>query len=81
MMARFTDQSECDELWQKMESLKELLPNWDNGNLAYAIIKAEERIKKEEETEDNDDYYRIWKEKEEKEDSQIDEMFGALRYM
>ncbi len=80
-VARFTDQSECDEQWQKMESLKELLPNWDNGNLAYAIIQAEERIKKEEETEDNDDYYRIWKEKEEKEDSQIDEMFGALRYM
>lgn len=77
---RFTELRECEEQWGKMDSLKRVLPYWSGGDLDYAIIQAEERIQENRETTEGDDwYYDRWKEQQEKEDSQIDEMFGALR--
>ena len=78
---RFSDLDECEELYQKMDSLQELLPDWECSHLNYAIMLVEKRIKEEEDEYegDGDDYYKSWKEKKEKEDSEIDEMFNALR--
>ena len=76
----FTYLGECDEQLDKIESLRRSLPYWACDDLAYAISLAEKRIQEDEETTEDDDwYYDSWKEQQEKEDSQIDEMFGALR--
>lgn len=77
----FSDLGECDEEFKKVESLKELLPNWKWYDVFGEIDDVEKRIKKEEK--DESDYegdYELWRAQSEKEDAQIDEMFGALRW-
>jgi deoxyadenosine/deoxycytidine kinase len=76
----FSDQGECDEEIRKVESLKELLPNWKWYDVFGEIDNAEKRIKKEEEEGDYDCDYEQWRSQSEKEDAQIDEMFEALRW-
>lgn len=77
---QFSDQSECDDEFHKLESLKELLPNWNWYNVFGEIDYAEERIKKNEENEPElDTDYSKWHAQFEKEDAQIDEMFETLR--
>ena len=76
----FSDQSECDEELKKVESLKELLPNWKWYDVYGEIDGAEKRIKEEEDEADYYDDYEQWRSQSEKEDAQIDEMFGALRW-
>lgn len=56
------------------------------GEISKTSIKikelsaAEKRIKEEEDEADYDDDYEQWRSQSEKEDAQIDEMFGALRW-
>ena len=77
----FSDQGECDEEFKKVESLKKLLPNWKWYDVFGEIEDAEKRIKNEEESESEYDVsYEQWRAQLEKEDAQIDEMFGALRW-
>lgn len=77
---QFSDQSECDDEFNKLESLKELLPDWNWYNVFGEIDYAEERIKKNEENEPElDTDYSKWHAQFEKEDAQIDEMFETLR--
>ena len=76
----FSDQGECDEEFKKVESLKKLLPDWKWYDVYGEIDDAEKRIKEEEEEADYDDDYEQWRSQSEKEDAQIDEMFGALRW-
>ena len=76
----FSDQGECDEEFKKVEALKELLPNWKWYNVYGEIDGAEKRIKEEEDEADYYDDYEQWRSQSEKEDAQIDEMFGALRW-
>ena len=76
----FSDQGECDEEFKKVESLKELLPNWKWYDVYGEIDGAEKRIKEEEDEADYYDDYEQWRSQSEKEDAQIDEMFGALRW-
>lgn len=76
----FSDQGECDEEFKKVESLKELLPNWKWYDVFGEIEDAEKRIKNEEDEGDYDDDYELWRSQFEKEDAQIDEMFEALRW-
>lgn len=75
----FSDQGECDEEFKKVESLKKLLPDWKWYDVYGEIDDAEKRIKEEEDEADYDDYEQ-WRSQSEKEDAQIDEMFGALRW-
>ena len=77
----FSEQGECDEEFKKVESLKELLPNWKWYGVYGVIDDTEKRIKEEEEDE-GDSYgeYEQWRAQSEKEDAQIDEMFGTLRW-
>lgn len=76
----FSDQSECEEELMKVELLKELLPNWKWYDVYDEIDGAEKRIKEEEDEADYFDDYEQWRSQSEKEDAQIDEMFGALRW-
>lgn len=76
----FSDQGECDEEFKKVESLKKLLPDWKWYDVYGEIDDAEKRIKEEEDEVDYDDDYEQWRSQSEKEDAQIDEMFGALRW-
>lgn len=76
----FSDQGECDEEFKKVESLKKLLPDWKWYDVYGEIDDAEKRIKEEEDEADYDDDYEQWRSQSEKEDAQIDEMFGALRW-
>ena len=78
----YSDQSECDEGLKKVELLKELLPNWKWYGVYGEIDAAEKRVKEEEEEDESDysDDYEQWRSQSEKEDAQIDEMFGALRW-
>ena len=76
----FSDQGECDEEFKKVESLKELLPNWKWYDVYGEIDGVEKRIKEEEDEADYYDDYEQWRSQSEKEDAQIDEMFGALRW-
>jgi len=76
----FSDQGECDEEFNKVESLKKLLPDWKWYDVYGEIDDAEKRIKEEEDEADYDDDYKQWRSQSEKEDAQIDEMFGALRW-
>lgn len=76
----FSDQIECDEELKKVRSLKELLPNWKWYDVYGEIEGAEKRIKEEEDEADYYDDYEQWRSQSEKEDAQIDEMFGALRW-
>lgn len=77
---RYSDQGECDEGWEKMESLKEMLPSWQWYSISGEIYDVERRIKEEEEeAESEEHYFDKWRAQEEKEDAQIEEMFSALR--
>lgn len=79
---RYSDIGECEEGWNKMGSLKEMLPLWPWYDISDEIDDVEKRIKEEEEeseTESKESYYDKWRAKEEKEDAQIEEMFNALR--
>ena len=78
----YSDQSECDEGLKKVELLKELLPNWKWYGVYGEIDAAEKRVKEEEEEDESDysDDYEQWRSQSEKEDAQIDEMFGSLRW-
>ena len=76
----FSDQGECDEEFKKVESLKKLLPDWKWYDVYGEIDDAEKRIKEEEDEADYYDDYEQWRSQSEKEDAQIDEMFGALRW-
>ena len=76
----FSAQGECDEEFKKVESLKELLPNWKWYDVYGEIDGVEKRIKEEEDEADYYDDYEQWRSQSEKEDAQIDEMFGALRW-
>ena len=48
----FSDQGECDEEFKKVESLKELLPNWKWYDVYGEIDGVEKRIKEEEDEAD-----------------------------
>ena len=82
-----SDLYECDDQNEKIDTLRELLPDWNWYRVSCKVEDIEERLKekeKEKEEEQNDvesktDIYSVWKEQIEKEDSQIDEMFSALR--
>lgn len=77
----FSNQIECYEEFDKVETLKKLLPDWKWYDVYDEIEYAEKRIKKEDEESDHyDDYEEQWQSPAEKEDAQIDEMFGALRW-
>ena len=76
----FSDQGECDEEFKKVESLRKLLPDWKWYDVYGEIDGAEKRIKEEEDEADYYDDYEQWRSQSEKEDAQIDEMFGALRW-
>lgn len=78
---RFTDVNECEELHTKVFSLSEMLPDWQSYNLTAAIMDVEKRIQEEEEesADDSESSYYKWRGEMEKEDSEIDEMFSALR--
>lgn len=76
----FSDQGECDEEFKKVESLKKLLPDWKWYDVYGEIDDAEKRIKEDEDEADYYDDYEQWRSQSEKEDAQIDEMFGALRW-
>lgn len=54
---------------------------WTWYGISESIEEAEKRIKKEEEEEwDAESFFDSWQVKTERENAEIDEMFGALRY-
>lgn len=77
---RFSDVSECQEEYEKVDSLKILLPDWQWFDAFNNIDMVEKRIidKREHDEDDDFDYYN-WSAEREKADAQIDEMFSALR--
>lgn len=76
----FSDLGEVEEEFEKVESLKKLLPNWKWHAVYGEIDEAEKRIKNEEDFESDYDGDYEWQAQAEKEDAQIDEMFEALRW-
>lgn len=77
-----SDLFECEEQNKKIDTLMELLPGWISYHASDRVDEIEERLREEEEKDvgsETDINYNIWKEQKEKEDSQIDEMFSALR--
>ena len=77
---RLSDQGECEEEREKLESLRKLLPLWQWYDISWEIDEAEKRIKEDEEEEDHSEpYYDRWRAQSEKEDAEIDEMFSSLR--
>lgn len=76
----FSDQSECDDEYNKLEALKKLLPDWDWYDIYDEISYAEECIKEKEGNDiESDTDYNMWQAQWDKENAQIDEMFEALR--
>jgi Holliday junction resolvasome RuvABC ATP-dependent DNA helicase subunit len=78
-----SDLYDCDEYDKKIDKLRELLPNW-SWHWTYSMLTdVEEHLREEEneqkDTKEADIKYDSWKAQKEKEDSQIDEMFSALR--
>lgn len=78
-----SDLYDCDEYDKKIDKLRELLPNW-SWHWTYSMLTdVEEHLREEEneqkDTNEADIKYDSWKAQKEKEDSQIDEMFSALR--
>ncbi len=79
---KLSDLFECEEQNKKIDTLSELLPGWISYHASDRVDEVEELLREEEEKNDGsetDINYNIWKEQKEKEDSQIDEMFSALR--
>lgn len=77
-----SDLYDCDEYKRKIDKLSELLPNWSWYWTYSTISDVEERLKEEDEQKDTNEAdikYDSWRAQKEKEDSQIDEMFSALR--
>lgn len=79
-IGQFSEQSECDEEYNKLESLKKLLPDWKWHDIYAEISNAEECImEKEENVIESDVGYNIRQAQWKKENAQIDEMFESLR--
>lgn len=79
-IGHFSDQSECDDEYKKIDSLKKLLPDWKWYDIYDKISCAEECIKEKEENNiESDTEFDAWQAQSEKENAQIDEMFEALR--
>lgn len=79
-IGHFSDQSECDDEYKKIDSLKKLLPDWKWYDIYDKISYAEECIKENEENNiESDTEFAAWQAQYEKENAQIDEMFETLR--
>lgn len=77
-----SDLYECDDQNEKIDTLRELLPDWNWCHVSCKVEDIEKSLKEKEEEQDDGseaDIYKSWEEQKEKEDSQIDEMFSALR--
>ena len=78
-----SDLYDCDEYDKKIDKLRELFPNWSWHWASNMLSDVEEHLREEEDeqkdTNEADIKYDSWKAQKEKEDSQIDEMFSALR--
>ena len=78
-----SDLYECEEQNEKIDNLKELLPDWPWFHVSWLLEDVEKRLREEEEEKDDTNEaninYDSWESQKEKEDSQIDEMFSALR--
>ena len=81
-----SDLYDCEDQNKKIDKLSGLLPEWKTYHVSCKLEDVVERLKekaKEEEEADNatnaNINYDSWMSKKEKEDAQIDEMFGALR--
>lgn len=78
----FSDQSECDDEYNKLESLKEILPEWKWYDIYDEISCVEECIKGKEENDiESEIDYNMWQTQWKKENAQIDDMFETLRYL
>lgn len=81
-----SDLYDCDEQDEKIDKLREYLPGWSWYNTSSRIDYVVEHIKEKEKEEAESDSsknaeinYNSWNDQREKENSQIDEMFSALR--
>ena len=81
-----SDLYDCDEQNKKIDKLREFLPGWSWYHTSCRVENVEERLKEKEKEESETDSakrvefdYNSWKNQKEKENSQIDEMFSALR--
>jgi deoxyadenosine/deoxycytidine kinase len=77
-----SDLYECDNQNDKIDTLRELLPDWNWYHASCKVEDVEKSLKEKEAEQDDEsesDIYNSWEEQKEKEDSQIDEMFSALR--
>lgn len=81
-----SDLYECDEQNKKIDKLREFLPGWSWYHTSCRVEDVEDRLKEKEKEESETDSakrvefdYNSWKNQKEKENSQIDEMFSALR--
>ncbi|MBP5557638.1 MAG: ATP-binding protein [Bacteroidales bacterium] len=79
----FSYSYECDDQNEKIDTLRELLPDWNWRHVSCRVEDVEKRLKEDEEEKQDEGretiIYNRWKEQKEKEDFQIDEMFSALR--
>lgn len=79
----FSELSDCDDEYNKINTLRELLPGWRWYHVFDTVSYMETQIKERDEENDssseNNISYDSWYKKEEKEDKEIDEMFSALR--
>lgn len=81
-----SDLYDCDEQDEKIEKLRGYLPDWSWYHTSNRIDDVAERIKEKEKEEAESDAskdavinYNSWNDRREKENSQIDEMFSALK--
>ena len=77
-----SDLYECDDQNEKIDTLRELLPDWNWCHVSCKVEDVEKSLKEKGEEEDDGseaDIYNSWEKQKEKEDSQIDEMFTSLR--
>ena len=77
-----SDLYECDDQNEKIDTLRELLPDWNWCHVSCKVEDVEKSLKEKGEKEDDGseaDIYNSWEKQKEKEDSQIDEMFTSLR--
>lgn len=85
-LKELSDLYDCDEQNKKIDKLRELLPGWSWYHISSRIDDIVEQLKEEEKEEEEDSSstnanikYDSWMSEREKENSQIDEMFSALR--
>lgn len=81
-----SDLYDCDEQNKKIDKLREFLPGWHWYHISSRVDDVVERLKEKEKDEEEvplipkaNNSYESWMAEREKENSQIDEMFSALR--